>query len=73
MTAALLSQTGRLHCVSQFSAGTRVITKNMRQPMYDNACGVIVEKQTPMGEITVKFDDPALGTKAVRATKLRLL
>lgn len=53
------------------TVGTRVITTNMNKPKYDNTRGAIVDGKTPPGRLAVKFDDPALGTKAIRVENLK--
>lgn len=46
--------------------GARVIVSRMKQPKYDNARGTVVDGKTPPGRVAVKFDNVALGTKAIR-------
>ena len=46
--------------------GTRVVVSRMKQPQCNNAHGVVVNGRTPPGRIAVKFDNPKLGTKAIR-------
>lgn len=50
--------------------GTRVIASKIKQETYKNARGVVVDGKTPLGRVAVKFDDPALGTKASNSTDL---
>lgn len=38
----------------------------MKQAKFNNAHGTIVAGKTPPGRLAVKFDDEALGTKAIR-------
>lgn len=50
--------------------GTRVITMNMPKSKYNNAHGTTTAGRCEPGRLAVKFDDPALATRAIRTNNL---
>lgn len=58
--------------VSQLKPGTRVFVTGYKITKYNDARGTIIDADTASGRIPVKFDDAALGTKAMKLENVRI-